>query len=186
VLFVVSATLMNAAILPSIFVMTLLMVVGLVFFIRASVKDRTQEVQLIAELAEESLLDRLQQYFDQRAYKVAAVDAAQNQVTFQGVVRPSWFLAIFLTLLAAAGILSLALVLSMVLPGLPQSLLGTVLLAPLAGFFYWQKAKRPEQVSLKIEPFQLEESQPQSRITVKAHRDELSELKRALDLKADE
>src|SRR6476646_1832913 len=92
---------MNAAILPSIFVMTLLMVVGLMFFIRASVKDRTQEVQLVAEQAEELLLDRVQQYFDQRAYKVAALDAAQNQVTFQGVVRPSWFLAIFLTLLAA-------------------------------------------------------------------------------------
>jgi hypothetical protein len=177
---------MNAAILPSIFVMTLLMVVGLIFFIRASVKDRTQEVQWIAELAEESLLNRLQQYFDQRAYKVAAVDAAQNQVTFQGVVRPSWFLAVFLTFLAAAGILCLALVLSMVLPGLPQLLLGAVLLAPLAGFFYWQKAKRPEQVSLKIEPLNSEDSQPQSRITVKAHRDELSELRRALDLRASE
>ncbi len=184
-MFVVSATpFMNAAILPSIFVMTLLMMVGLMFFIRASVKDRTQEVQLVAELAEESLLDRLQQYFDQRAYKVAAVDAAQNQVTFQGVVRPSWFLAVFLTLLAAAGILCLALVLSMVLPGLTQLLLGAVLLAPLAGCFYWQKAKRPEQVSLKIEPVHSDKSQSQSLVTVKAHRDELSELQRALNLKA--
>jgi UPF0716 family protein affecting phage T7 exclusion len=107
-------------------------------------------------------------------------------VTFQGVVRPSWFLAGFLTLLAAAGILCLALVLSMVLPGLTPGLLGAVLLAPLAGFFYWQKAKRPEQVSLQIESLHTEASRPQSRITVKAHRDELSELQRALDLKAGE
>ncbi|MEP0869254.1 cofactor assembly of complex C subunit B [Trichocoleus desertorum AS-A10] len=175
---------MNAAILPSIFVMTLLMVVGLMFFIRASVKDRTRAVQLIAEQAEESLLNRVQQYFDQRAYKVAALDPAQNQVTFQGVVRPSWFLAVFLTILAAAGILCLALVLSMLLPGLTQIFLGTVLLAPLAGFFYWQKAKRPEQVSLKIEPLESEESQSWSRVTVTAHRDELAELQRALNLRA--
>ncbi|MBD2119935.1 cofactor assembly of complex C subunit B [Trichocoleus sp. FACHB-262] len=175
---------MNAAILPSIFVMTLLMVVGLMFFIRASVKDRTRAVQLIAEQAEESLLNRVQQYFDQRAYKVAALDPAQNQVTFQGVVRPSWFLAVFLTVLAAAGILCLALVLSMLLPELTQILLGTVLLAPLAGFFYWQKAKRPEQVSLKIEPLESEKSQSWSRVTVTAHRDELAELQRALNLRA--
>lgn len=175
---------MNAAILPSIFVMTLLMVVGLMFFIRASVKDRTQKVQLITEQAEESLLNRVQQYFDQRAYKVAAVDAAQNQVTFQGVVRPSWFLAVFLSLLAAAGLLCLALILSMVLPSLTPALLSLVVLAPLAGFFYWQKAKRPEQVSLKIEPLEPEAAQPRSRVTVTAHRDELAELQRALNLRA--
>lgn len=175
---------MNAAILPSIFVMTLLMVVGLMFFIRASVKDRTQEVRLVTEQAEESLLDRVQQYFDQRAYKVAAVDAAQNQVTFQGIVRPSWFLAIFLTLLAAAGLLCLALVLSMVWPSLTQLLLGMVVLAPLAGFFYWQKAKRPEKVSLKIEALDTEAAQPRSLVIVTAHRDELAELQRALNLRA--
>ncbi|HEY9806025.1 MAG TPA: cofactor assembly of complex C subunit B [Candidatus Obscuribacterales bacterium] len=175
---------MNAAILPSIFVMTLLMVVGLMFFIRASVKDRTQEVQLVAEQAEELLLDRVQQYFDQRAYKVAALDADQNQVTFQGVVRPSWFLAIFLTLLAAAGLLCLALILSMLLPSFTQPLIGTVLLAPLAGFFYWQKAKRPEQVSLKIEPLDAETTPTRSRVTVTAHRDELAELQRVLNLRA--
>ncbi|HEY9751144.1 MAG TPA: cofactor assembly of complex C subunit B [Allocoleopsis sp.] len=175
---------MNAAILPSIFVMTLLMVVGLMFFIRASVKDRTQEVRLVTEQAEESLLDCVQQYFDQRAYTVAAVDAAQNQVTFQGVVRPSWFLAVFLTLLAAAGLLCLALVLSMVLPSLTQLLLGMVVLAPLAGFFYWQRAKRPEKVSLKIEVLDTEATQPRSLVTVTAHRDELAELQRALNLRA--
>jgi len=106
----------NTAVLSSTFLLTLLLAVGLLFFIRASVKDRIQQVQLIAEEPEESLLSRLQQYFDQRAYRVAAVDAATNQVIFQGFVRPSWFLAIFLTVLAACGILCLSLVLSMLYP----------------------------------------------------------------------
>lgn len=174
---------MNAAILPSIFVMTLLMMVGLFFFIRASVKDRTQEVQLISEQTEDSLLARLQQYFDQRAYRVTAVDAAQNQVTFQGVVRPSLFLAIFLSALAAAGLLCLGLVLSMVWTDLTPGLLALVLLSPLAGVFYWQRAGRPEQVSLKVENLTAETSHPRSRLTVIAHRDEVAELQRSLDLK---
>ncbi|MEQ9548290.1 MAG: cofactor assembly of complex C subunit B [Coleofasciculus sp. G3-WIS-01] len=75
---------MSTPILSSTFLLTLLLAVGLFFFIRASVKDRTQKVQLIAQEPEASLLERLLNYFDQRAYQVAAVDPATGQVTFQG------------------------------------------------------------------------------------------------------
>ncbi len=67
---------MNTAIRPSILVITLLMSVGLIFFIRASVKDRTQKVKLVSEQAEASLMAQLQQYFAQRSYRVVSVDAA--------------------------------------------------------------------------------------------------------------
>ena len=174
---------MNTTILASTFLLTLLLAVGLFFFIRASVKDRTQQVKLIAEEPEESLLNQLQQYFDQRAYRVAAVDAATNQVIFQGVVRPSWFLAIFLTVLAALGILCLSLVLSLLYPTLTSVFLGLVILAPAAGVFYWKKAERTEQVSLKVETLPTQESNKQSLITVTAHRDELLTLQQALKLK---
>jgi hypothetical protein len=173
----------NTTILASTFLLTLLLAVGLFFFIRASVKDRTQQVKLIAEEPEESLLNQLQQYFDQRAYRVAAVDAATNQVIFQGVVRPSWFLAIFLTVLAALGILCLSLVLSLLYPTLTSVFLGLVILAPAAGVFYWKKAERTEQVSLKVETLPTQESNKQSLITVTAHRDELLTLQQALKLK---
>ena len=171
---------MNAAIRPSIFVLTLLMSVGLFFFIRASVKDRTQEVKLVSEQAE-PLLDRLQQYLQARSYRVAKVDAEQNSITFEGVVRPSFFLAIFLTLLAAVGFLCLALILSLLFPNLSGIFLGLVLLSPAAGIFYWKKASRSEQVLLKVETY----DQPQSthQVTVIAHRDELLELQRTLHLK---
>ncbi len=85
---------MNTAILPSTLLLTVLMAVGLVFFIRASVKDRTQKVELVSEQAEASLMTQLQQYFAQRSYQVVKVDAEQNQVIFEGFVRPSVFLAI--------------------------------------------------------------------------------------------
>ncbi|MBD0344760.1 MAG: cofactor assembly of complex C subunit B [Coleofasciculus sp. Co-bin14] len=175
---------MNTTVLSSTFLLTLLLAVGLLFFIRASVKDRTQQVKLIAEEPEESLLKRLQQYFDQRAYRVVAVDAATNQVTFQGFVRPSWLLAIFLTVLAALGLLCLSLVLSLLYPRFTNLFLGLVLVAPAAGVFYWKKAGRIEQVSLSVETEPTQTANTQSLITVTAHRDELQQLQQALKLKS--
>lgn len=158
------------------------MAVGLVFFIRASVKDRIQQIGLIAQESEESILTRLQQYFDQRAYHVAALDATKNQVIFQGFVRPSWFLAIFLTILAACGILCLSLVLWFLYPSVSRLFLGLVLLAPAAGVFYWKKSGRNEQVSLTLEALGASATD-QTLVTVTAHRDELHELQQALKLK---
>jgi Cofactor assembly of complex C subunit B len=176
---------MNTTILSSTLLLTVLLSVGLFFFIKASVKDRTKAVKLSSGQPQEFVLAQLQQYFTQRAYKVAAVDAAQNQVTFQGFVQPSWFLAIFLTLLAAAGILCLALVLSMLFPQAASLFLGLELLSPLAGWFYWQKAGRQEQVLLKLEDAASEGmAKAQSLITVTAHRDELAALQQSLNLKA--
>lgn len=174
---------MNTATLPSNLLLTLLLSVGLFFFIRASVKDRTQEVKFVSEQTEASLMAQLQQYLQERSYRVARVDAEQNQVTFEGFVRASLFLAIFLTLLAAAGILCLALVLSLLFPSLSAIWLGLVLLSPAAGVFYWKKGTRTEQVSLKLEAAKSEKPQSKSQITVIAHRDEIIELQRALQLK---
>lgn len=159
------------------------MLVGLIFFIRASVKDRTQEIKLVSEQPEATVMTQLQQYLQERSYRVAKVDPAQHQITFEGFVRPSVFLAVFLTLLAAAGILCLTLVVSLLFPGLSTVFLGLVLLSPAAGVFYWKKAARSEQVSLKVEQTHSETPQLQSQITVIAHRDELIELQKTLQLK---
>ncbi|PPS43605.1 cofactor assembly of complex C subunit B [Chroococcidiopsis sp. TS-821] len=175
---------MSVTSLTSTLVLTLLLAVGLFFFIRASVKDRTQEVTLVGEQEDTTLLEQLQQYFTRRSYRLSSVDSERYQVTYEGFVKPSIFLAIFLTLLAAIGILCLALVWSLLFPNLSSIFLGLVLLSPMAGVFYWKKAARPEQVLLKLSnqtnklPHEL-----QSRITVVAHRDELIELQRSLKLK---
>ena len=173
---------MDTAILPSTLLLTFLLSVGLFFFIRASTKDRIEKAQLVSELDEATLLPRLQEYFRIRSYRVAAVDREQNQVTFEGFVKPSWFLAVFLTLLAAAGILCLSLVLSLLFPDLRTVFLGMLLLSPLSGFFYWKKAGRLEKVLLLMEATPREQ-QELTRITVIGHRDELIELQRALPLK---
>lgn len=171
---------MNQTVIASTLLLTVLLLIGLFFFIRASVKDRTEEVRLVSNQPQDSLLDQLRQYFGQRSYRVAAIDATNNQVTFEGLVRPSWFLAIFLTLLASIGTLCLVLVLLMVLPEGSNIWFVLLLLSPLAGVFYWRGANRLEQVSLKVEATANDTS---SVITVKAHRDELAELQRLLSLK---
>lgn len=173
---------MDNTILPSTLLLTLLLSVGLFFFIRASTKDRTQTAQLVSTLDEDTLMPKLQEYFRSRSYRVAAVDPKQNQVTFEGFVRPSWFLALFLTLLAATGFVCLSLVLSLLFPSLSTVFVGLVLLSPVSGVFYWKKAGRLEKVLLKVEATKSEKHE-QSKITVIAHRDELIELQRELQLK---
>jgi Flp pilus assembly protein TadB len=173
---------MQTSILTSTAFLTLLLAAGLFFFIRASAKDRTEVARLVAEQPEEALLEQLQNYFVQRAYQLKAVDAAKNQVTFEGAVRPSLFLAIFLSLLAAIGIFCLLLVVSFLVPDGGNWLFLLVLFAPAAGLFYWRRAGRLEQVLLRVNPL-AEEGHPKSLLTVTAHRDELAELRQALELR---
>lgn len=174
---------MSTTVLFSTFCLTLLLAIGLLFFIRASVKERIQQVQLMSEQTDDSLLAQLQQYFTARAYRVTSIDANQNQVTFEGFVRPSLFLSVFLSLLAACGLLCFALVLSILFHQVGNLFLGLVLLAPLAGVFYWQRAGRPEQVLLKVETLVDPPAKPRSLLTVTAHRDELATLQAQLNLK---
>ncbi|MBD2462824.1 cofactor assembly of complex C subunit B [Oscillatoria sp. FACHB-1407] len=179
---------MVTPVLSSTALLTVLLAIGLMFFIRASTKDRIQVSKLVSDQPETSLLEQLERYFKERAYRIAAVDAAQNQITFEGLVRPSVFLAIFLTVLAAIGILCLSLVLSFLVPGGGNWFLLLVLLAPAAGVFYWKKSARPEQVRLQVETIQnlsptgAMQSASQRLITVIGHRDELAELEQSLKL----
>jgi hypothetical protein len=171
---------MDTAILPSTLLLTLLMSVGLFFFIRASTKDRTETAQLVSQLNEASFMPKLKEYFRSRSYRVAAVGPQQNKVTMTGFVKPSWFLAIFLTVLAAVGFLCLSLVLSLLFSSQSMLLYGIVLLSPLSGIFYWNKAGRVENVSLTVESTNSEQN---TKITVIAHRDEIISLEEALQLK---
>ncbi len=168
--------------LASTLFLTLLMAIGLFFFIRASVKDRTEAETLWSGQPEDALLTQLEQYFTARAYRIVQLDPEQKQVTFSGVVAPSLGLAIFLSLLAAIGILCLALVLSMVLPQVGPLWWGLVTLAPIAGWFYWQKAGRPEQVQVRVAPLATSPTGQQSVVTIVAHRDELITLRNTLPL----
>lgn len=174
---------MTIPVIPSTFFLTLLLAVGLFFFIKASVKERTEQQTICVPEDADTLLDQIQNYFHSRAYRAIAIDRQENSITYEGLVRPSWFMAIFLTLLTAVGSLCLGLVMSMAIPASGYGFLALVLFSPLAGFFYWQKAKRPEQVFLQLEAVRSSQSRTESLIRVTAHRDELATLKQALACK---
>ncbi|AFY96068.1 cofactor assembly of complex C subunit B [Chamaesiphon minutus] len=167
-------------VLTSTFILTLLLAVGLFFFIRASTKDRIEQMVLETNESEAALLPRLEAYFTDRAYRIAAVDRDTEIVTFEGVVRPSVFLTALLTALAAIGALSLSLVLSMLLPDFGKLFLLLLLFAPVAGWFYWQGSARTEQVRLKVEVS--EATPPLTSIKISGHRDELAVFQSALKL----
>ncbi|WP_041443913.1 MULTISPECIES: cofactor assembly of complex C subunit B [Cyanophyceae] len=171
---------LEQSVITSTLLLTLLLMVGLFFFIRASIKDRTEQVELLAKEPEESIFERLQTYFEQRAYRITTVDGVNNIVTYEGFVPPSGFIAVFLSLLAALGLVCIALVLALLYPNIGFAFLGICLLAPLAGLFYWRKAGKVEKVILQITTQTPITETPTRLITVTAHRDELIQLRQVM------
>jgi len=162
--------------LLSTFVLTLLMLVGLFFFLRASVKDRTEQEEFDFALDARQVSVNLRRYLEARAWQLEKDGA---ELVFTGVVAPSWFLAVFLTLLALLGLVCLGLVLATLLPQAGWLFALLPLLSPLAGVFYWKRAKRPEQVIARIA-----DTATGSRLVLQAHRDEIIALKNTLRVKS--
>ena len=172
--------------------LTSLMVIGLVFFIRASTKDRIEVAQFGSTQPAEPLQQIVINHFQRRAYRqietpsedrdakrpVVAALKDEGAITVAGLVSPSWFMAIFLSALAAVGFACLALVVITLFPGWGWIMFGLVAASPLAGVFYWRKSNRPEKVVFRVESEKTENFV--SKLTVKGHRDELTELKNAL------
>ncbi len=117
--------------------------------------------------------------------------------TMVGVVSPSVFLAVFLSVLAAVGFACLSLIVATLFPAWGGWLLGWVAASPLAGVFYWKKSSRPETIVFRVDAvtqedaiapadaISSEEAQPESakewrsQLTVQGHRDELANLEDA-------
>ncbi len=169
---------MDLPVLGSTLFFTIFSLIGLVFFIRSSVKDRTQKIRAWIDNPEAGILDEIKAHFQQRAYRVTNIDPVQQAIAFEGNVQASPFLAVFLSLLAALGLLCLALVLAVFWPQRGFLFFFLLWLAPLAGTFYWQKAARVEAITLELgDPDQPSHpGQGQYPLTITAHRDELREL----------
>ncbi|MFM7471287.1 MAG: cofactor assembly of complex C subunit B [Nodosilinea sp.] len=170
---------MNLTTTYSTLFLTLLLMVGLFFFIRASTKDRTETLDLIPPAAPELTMQVLTRYFESRAYQLQTVKPAEASLQFTGMVRPSWFLAGFLTFLAAVACLCFALVLASLFPQYGLIFTALMLLAPFAGWFYWRRAGREEQISLTLRSGLEGDSSASNILQITAHRDELIALQQA-------
>ena len=162
------------------------MAIGLGFFIRASTKDRIEMMRFGAKQPAEALEPALMRYFQSRAFRLAGESTdlkptleaeTAEATTLVGMVSPSIFLAVFLSVLAAVGLACFALIMTTLFPAWGQFLIGLVLLAPLAGLFYWRKSSRPETVIFRVDPDA--DRGFLSKLTIKGHRDEIADLQSA-------
>jgi hypothetical protein len=87
-------------------------------------------------------------YFKAMNYEVAA---AEETITFKGVMGKSKSQAAFLTFVTFFALGSIGLVLSILLPDIGGKAYALTLLSPYAGIYYWNNAQRDEQVTIKME-----------------------------------
>ncbi|MCA6573218.1 MAG: cofactor assembly of complex C subunit B [Pseudanabaena sp.] len=155
--------------------LTILLFLGLISFLRGSIRDRTTDVLFnVVQLTDDRLLMQVRDHFQQRAYKVVEIDPERDVAILLGQVRPSIFLAVFLTILAAIGLTCFGLVLGVLIPDLENLWLWLIIASPIAGWFYWRGVPREQKVSLQL--------LADGKLKVRAHKDEIAELQRSLNL----
>ncbi|MDX2273602.1 MAG: cofactor assembly of complex C subunit B [Cyanobacteriota bacterium] len=162
-------------------IMTILLGVGLFFFLRASAKDRTETRLYGIPSSLEEAGQQLRTYLQERAYRLLGSDE-RGIATFGGQATASPFLALFLSGLALAGLVCLSLVVVTIHPdsqGWPW--LATAA-SPLAGWYYVRRSQRVEQVRLRLTEASTPLTQPRVQLSISAHRDELNQMEVALAL----
>lgn len=153
----------------------MLLGVGLFFFIKAATKDRTEIVEFSSDQSSEVLHQQLIDYLKARAYRLLENDTdleSDHWVKLIGVVRPSVFLAIFLSLLAAVALMCFALILATLFKAYGLIFFALVLLSPAVAVVYWKQAKREEQIAFRINT-----TKDGCKVSVRGHRDEIIQLK---------
>jgi len=166
--------------------LTLLLAVGLIFFLRAASKDRTTVVQVQSALPPLEVLSGLTKWLENRGWLLDGGNAERKVLCFRGNVEASSLLATFLSLLGGLGAGSLGLVIRQLYPALGWWPLLIVVFGPLAGLIYKRRANREEIVELRLIS---DADSKKSILRVRAHRDELIamelELANRLDLSSD-
>ena len=174
--------------LNSTFLLTILLSIGLFFFLRASSKDRTTVVEISSTQKPLEVLNTLYEWLNLRGWKQTGGNFDQRILVFKGQVLSSKLLAIFLSLLGGFGSCAVGLVIIQIYPtlGLWPILLGLIG-GPLSGIIYSKKSAREEKFELRL--ISNENNGEITLMRLRAHRDELisleNELSDRLELKSD-
>ena len=173
--------------LNSTLILTILLAIGLFFFLRASSKDRTTIVQVSSSEKPIEALNIICNWLISRGWKQIGVDTEKKKLIFKGQVISSKPFAIFLAILGGLGSCALGLVILQIFPNLGwwPILLGLIG-GPVSGIVYFKKSFREEIFEFRLVDFQEDKL---TYFRFKAHRDELialdNELKEKLGLKSD-
>jgi len=173
--------------LNSTLLLTILLAIGLFFFLRASSKDRTTVVEISSSQKPLKVLNDLYVWLNLRGWKQTGGDFDKRILIFKGQVVSSQFLAIFLGILGGFGSCALGLVIIQIYPALGwwPILLGFIG-GPLSGMVYFEKSAREEKFELRLIN---KDNDVKTFMRLRAHRDELISLEKELgdrlDLKSD-
>ena len=172
--------------LKSTFILTILLFIGLFFFLRASSKDRTTTIEITTEKDPIDSLNIICSWLKLRGWNQIGGNIDQKSLTFKGQVVSSNSLAIFLSILGGIGSCSLGLVIKQIFPSLNwwPILLG-VIGGPISGIIYSKNSQREETFEFRL----LDTLDNSTKLRLRAHRDELisleKELQDKLKLKSD-
>ena len=173
--------------LKSTLLLTILLAIGLFFFLRASSKDRTTIIEISSSQEPIRVLDILYEWLTLRGWIQIGGDFDQRILIFKGQVISSKLLAIFLGLLGCFGSCALGLVIIQIFPQLSwwPILLGLIG-GPISALVYFKKSAREEKFELKL---MTKDDSEMTFMRLRAHRDELisleNELSEKLQLKSD-
>ena len=167
--------------------LTILLAIGLFFFLKASIKDRTTIIDLSSSKKPLEVLNEVCNWLNSRGWQQIKVNSDKKILTFRGQVISSKLLAIFLSVLGGLGSCALGLVLIQIYPILDwwPILLGLVG-GPISGFVYSNNSQREEIFEFKL----INDSELKfTQFRLRAHRDELisfeKDLKDKLELRSD-
>ena len=150
--------------------LTVLLAIGLVFFLRAASKDRTTVVDVHSPRPALDVLEGLTHWLEERGWNRDGGDAERQVLRFSGQVAASRPLAVLLSVLAAIGGSCFGLVLRQLTPALHWWPLLLIALGPLAGLIYSRRAARDENLELRL----LNSTNDTGTVLrLRAHRDEL-------------
>ncbi len=171
----------------SVLLLTILLAIGLVFFLRAASKDRTTVVDVSSPLPPLEVLNGISDWLEKRGWKSDGGDAERKVLRYQGQVASSRFLAILLSMYGGLGSACLGLVIRQLYPSLGWWPLMLVIVGgPLAGLIYSKRSARIESFEFRL---MSSDETLNSTLRIRAHRDELIalelELAKTLQLASD-
>ena len=167
--------------------LTILLAIGLFFFLKASSKDRTTIIEISSSKKPVEVLNEVCNWLKERGWKQINVNSDRKILTFRGQVVSSKFLTIFLTILGGLGSCALGLVIVQMYPFLNWwPLIISLVGGPISGFVYFKNSQREEIFQFKL----INENEIRfTQLRLSAHRDELiafeNDLKDKLQLSSD-
>eukprot|EP00252_Welwitschia_mirabilis_P025317 TRINITY_DN7859_c0_g2_i1.p1 TRINITY_DN7859_c0_g2~~TRINITY_DN7859_c0_g2_i1.p1 ORF type:complete len:269 (+),score=38.18 TRINITY_DN7859_c0_g2_i1:144-950(+) len=151
---------------------------GLWSLIKRSTKSKIVQKTFVVDNVKSpsQVAGEIMSFFTRNNFTVA--DAGET-ITFEGIMVPSRGQAAFLTFCTCLSLASVALVLTITVPDVGEKWYWITALSPLAGFYYWTRASRKEQIKVKMI---IDDDNSSTDVIVQGDDEQVDQLRRELKL----